>query len=248
MLFGKMGLITHEMLHLDVSPYGLQGIALMQILGLSSLAYLIISSSISNSDSLVEDAARNLGATEWQIFKGITLKKMFPEISTTAILVLLASMADFETPLIIGGAYQTLASDLYIQITGLYDMKSASISGILLLIPSIALFFTYRKINKNKSFFDMNPQGVSIQYRHYSRVLKSLFFFITAFFCAFVFLKYGFIIIGAFTKNWGYDYSFTLKHLEEAFQRDLSPFFNSIKLAFMTALISSSAGVPPLST
>lgn len=243
MLFGRRGLITHKMLHLDVSPYGLQGIVLMQVLGLSSLVYLIISSSISKMDPSIEDAARNMGATEWQIFRDITLRKMYPEISTASILVFLASMADFQTPLIIGGAYQTLASDLYIQITGLYDMKSASISGILLLIPCIALFWVYRGINKNKSFYDMSLSGSSIQYRHYSPFLKVLFFSITAFYCSFVLLKYGFIIIGAFTKHWGYDYSFTLNHFEKVFQKDLRPFINSIKLAFVTALISSSAGV-----
>ena len=243
MLFGKRGLITHKILHLDVSPYGLQGIALMQILGLSSLVYLIISSSISRMDPSVEDAARNLGATEWQIFKDITIKKMYPEISTASILVFLASMADFETPLIIGGAYQTLASDLYIQITGLYDMKSASVSGILLLIPSISLFFIYKWINRNKTFYDMSLSGTSIRYTHYSRGLKILLFSITGLYCAFVLLKYGFIIIGAFTKNWGYDYSFTLSHFKKVFQKDLSPFLNSLKLSFITALISSFAGV-----
>ena len=243
MLFGKRGLITHQLLGLDVSPYGLQGIALMQVLGLSSLVYLIISSSISRMDPSIEDAARNIGATEAQIFRDITLKKMYPEISTSAILVFLASMADFETPLIIGGAYQTLSSDLYIQITGLYDMRSAAISGILLMIPCVALFFAYRKINRNKAYYDMSISGSSIQYRHYSRPLKIALFTITALYCAFVLLKYGFIIIGAFTKHWGYDYSFTLQHFQKVMDKDLSPFLNSLKLAFFTALISSSVGV-----
>ena len=243
MLFGKRGLITHKLLHLDVSPYGLQGIALMQILGLSSLVYLIISSSISKIAPSLEDAARNLGAGELQIFKDITLKKMFPEISTAAILVFLASIADFETPLIIGGPYQTIASDLYIQITGLYDMRSAAVSGILLLIPCITLFLIYRSLNKTKSYYNMSLTGISIEYRHYNRILRYVLFCITTLFSIFVLLKYGFIVIGAFTKNWGFDYSFTLQHFDKVLGKDLSPFANSLKLAFITALLSSSGGV-----
>lgn len=243
MLFGKRGLITHDLFHLDVSPFGWQGVALMQVLGLSSLVYLILSSAIDKTDTSVEDAARNLGAPELRIFRDITLKRMAPELSSAAILVFLASMADFGTPLIIGGAFQTLASDLYIQITGLYDLKSAALSGILLLIPCIALFFLYRRISQRRSHFSLGLGGQDIRYRYSSSFVKYLFFSITAFYCLFVFLKYGFILIGAFTKHWGYDYAFTLDHLLKVFQKDLSPFFNSVRLAFATALVSSLAGV-----
>ncbi len=243
MLFGKRGLITHDLFHLDVSPYGWQGVALMQVLGLSSLVYIILSSAIDKADTTVEDATRNLGASELTIFRDITLKRMIPELSSAAILVFLASMADFGTPLIIGGAFQTLASNLYIQITGLYDLKSASFSGILLLLPCIALFFLYRKISRSRSYFTLGLNGRDIRYRYSSPFLKYFFFSITAFYCLFVFLKYGFILVGAFTAHWGYDYSFTLDHLTKVFHKDLSPFFNSVKLAFFTALISSLAGV-----
>ncbi len=244
MLFGKRGLITHRLLGLNVSPYGLQGIVLMQVLGLSTLVYLIISSSISRADSSIEDAARNMGASEFQVFRTVTLPGMFPEISTAAILVFLASMADFETPLIIGGPYQTLSSDLYIQITGLYDMKSAAISGILLLFPCIALFIAYRGINSRRSYYDISLSGSSPVYRNSSPAVKAVFYTITLVYFCFVLMKYGFIVIGAFTRNWGYDYSFTLDHFRNIFHhRDLFPFVNSIKLAFFTALISSSAGV-----
>ena len=78
MLFGKRGLITHEILHLSVSPYGWPGIIIMESLGLSALAYLIISSAIVKADPAMEDAARNLGASEIRIFFNITLKAMYP--------------------------------------------------------------------------------------------------------------------------------------------------------------------------
>ena len=243
MLFGRRGLITHGLLHLDVSPYGWQGIALMQFLGMGSMAYLIISSSVEKSNALMEDAARNLGVSELKIFWDITLRSMYPEISSAAILVFLASMADFGTPLIIGGAFQTLASDLYIQITGLYDMKSASVSGILLLIPCLTLFVLQRRINKRKAYYAMSLSGESVKYRHYNPILRFSVTSLTLLYSIFILVKYGFILIGAFTEHWGYDYSLTLRHLTKVFEKDLSPFANSIQLAFFTALISSGAGV-----
>ena len=243
MLFGKRGLITHGLFNLDVSPYGWQGIALMQFLGLGSMAYLIISSSVEKANPLIEDAARNLGISEWKIFMDITLRSMYPEISSAAILIFLASMADFGTPLIIGGAFQTLASDLYIQITGLYDLKSASVSGILLLVPCLTLFVYQRKINRKKAYYPISLSGGSIKYRHHNAIIKFSVTSLTFLYSIFILLKYSFILIGAFTVHWGYDYSLTLKHFIQVFETDLSPFANSIQLAFFTALISSGAGI-----
>ncbi|WP_048600985.1 ABC transporter permease [Rubeoparvulum massiliense] len=243
MLFGKRGLVTHGLLGLSVSPYGWQGIVIMQTLSLSALAYLIISSAIVKIDPNLEEAARNLGASELQIFKGVTLKMMYPEISTAGVLVFLASMADFGTPLIIGGPFHTLASDLYVQITGVYNMKTAAISGILLLIPCILLFFLQRNVIGKNHYYSVSTANTNIIYPHFNRPLRYLFIIITILYALFVVIKYLFIIIGAVTKQWGYNYTFTLEHIKTIFAQDYSPFINSIQLAFVVAFVSSILGV-----
>jgi iron(III) transport system permease protein len=243
MLFGRNGLITHKLLGLNMSPYGWQGIVFIQILGLGSLAYILISSSIQKLDISLEEAARNLGASEKRVFATVTLPMMIPEISGTALLVFLASMADFGTPLIIGGNFQTLASDIYIQITGLYDMQTASVSGIFLLIPCILAFIIQRYYVQKGTYFTDNISLDEIEYKEIKPFAKYTLIFLTVVFVGFVFLKYVFIIIGAFTKQWGYDYTFTLKHFNSIFKRNLLPFANSVKLAFFVALISSFIGV-----
>lgn len=243
MLFGRHGLITHRLLGLNVSPYGWKGIVFMQVLGLGSLAYILISSSIQRLDISLEEAARNLGASEKRIFFTITLPMMFPEISSTALLVFLASMADFSTPLIIGGNFHTLASDLYIQITGMYDMQTASVSGIFLLIPCVFAFILQRYYIQKRTYFTDNTSSDDIEYKEIKPFVKYILIFCTIIFVGFVFIKYVFIIIGAFTKQWGYDYTFTLKHFKLILKRDLSPFVNSVKLAFVVAFLSSFIGV-----
>ncbi|MCT4598594.1 MAG: iron ABC transporter permease [Vallitalea sp.] len=243
MLFGRRGLITHQLLGLNTSPYGWQGIMFIQVLGLGALAYILISSSIDKVDISLENAARNLGASEKRIFITVTLPMMIPEISSTALLVALASMADFGTPLIIGGNFQTLASDIYIQITGMYDMQAASISGIVLLIPCICIFILQRYFVGKRTYFTEHISSNDIEYKGIKPAVKYVLIIITVIFTTFILLKYAFIIIGAFTKQWGYNYTFTTKHFHAVLQRDLTPFINSVKLAFIVALISSFVGV-----
>lgn len=243
MLFGRRGLITHSFLGLNTSPYGWQGIVFIQVLGLGSLAYILISSSIGKIDISLEEAARNLGSSENRIFFTITMPMMFPEISSTALLVFLASMADFSTPLIIGGNFQTLASDLYIQITGMYDMTAASISGVFLLIPCVLAFIIQRYYIQKNTYFTDNLSLDNIEYKEINPYVKYSLISLTVIFVGFVFLKYVFILVGAFTKQWGYDYTFTLMHFKKIFDRDLTPFINSVKLATCVAAISSFIGV-----
>lgn len=243
MLFGKRGLITHSFLGLEVSPFGYYGIVTMQSIGLATLAYLLISSAIKKTDVSHEEAARSLGASERDIFLSITLPLMIPEITVAAMLVFLASMSDFGTPIIIGGGFQTLASDLYIQITGLYNMKTASISGIFLFIPCFIAFFIQRYYSGKNMVYSHSISGEFIEYYRVKKAVKLLLILLSCVFVFFVFLQYAFIVIGAFTEHWGYNYSFTLRHLENILSKEAAPFVNSIKLAVPVALVSSILGV-----
>lgn len=243
MLFGKRGLITHQLLGLTISPFGLQGILIIQILSLSSHAYLLISSSIRKIDVTLEDAARNLGATEGNVFRTITVPMMRPEILGTALLIFLESMADFSTPLVIGGSYQTLASDLYIQITGLYNMTSATLSGIILLIPCVGIFILHKYYFSKHSYFSEDHISLDIEYKHIGKKTKIFLVTFCGIFISFVLAKYLFIIIGALTKSWGHDYTFTLEHVKALGGRKYKPFVNSFKLATISALIASGTGV-----
>ncbi len=243
MLFGKRGLITHSILGLEVSPYGFYGIFVMQTIGLATLAYLLISSAIKKTDVSLEEAARNLGASEKKVFLTVTLPLMIPEITVAAMLVFLTSMADFATPIIIGGAFQTLASDLYIQITGLYNIQMASITGIFLFIPCFAAFFIQRYYSGKNPVYSQSVTPEMVEYPQVQSIIKFILIGISSLFILFVVIQYLFIVIGAFTEHWGYNYAFTLRHFENILSKDLSPFINSVKLAFTAAFISSLLGV-----
>lgn len=243
MLFGKRGLITHNLLGLEISPFGFFGVFLMQTIGLSTLAYLLISSAIKKTDIANEEAARNLGASEFRIFMTITLPLMIPEITVAAMLVFLTSLSDFTTPIIIGGGFQTLASDLYIQITGLYNMKTASISGMFLFIPCFIAFFIQRYYSNKNLTYSHGVVGDAIEYPKVKRGIAYMLIGLTSLFVIFVAVQYAFIVIGAFTENWGYDYSFTLKYLNKILTRGTGPFINSFKLALTVGIISSLIGV-----
>lgn len=247
MLFGKRGLITNKLLGLNISPFGFHGVFIVETLTAITTAYLILSSSIRNIDISLEEAAKNIGASEIQTLFKITLPMMLPEITASFLMIFLIVMADFTTPMIVGGNFRTLATDLYLQITGLYDMKIASLSGMFLLIPCSIIFFIQNKITENKNYVTDKSSSKNIEYYYVNPIIKLLLIIIT---CAVIFyflVNFIFIIIGALTVNWGYDYSFTLKHVISAFSsgssKYIKPFINSIQLSVITAFSSSIIGI-----
>lgn len=243
MLFGRRGLITHKLLNLSVSPFGAHGVIVMQSLGLSTLAYLIISSSVRKINLNYENASRNLGASELKTFFSVTLPTMKPEITVAAMLVFLGSISDFTTPLIIGGQFRPLASELYIQITSQFDMNMATIMGVFLFIPCSAAFIIQKYSSRKNVYYMQWYEGENIEYRKVTNTARILLVSFTSLFAFFVAIKYGFIVIGAFTENWGHNYSFTLRHIRSIVGTNLTPFYNSLKLATGVSIVSSFLGV-----
>lgn len=243
MLFGKRGLITNKLLGLSISPFGFKGIVIMQSLGLISLAYILISSAIDKINPSLEEAARNMGASEWDVFKTITFRTMLPEITNTSLLIFLSSMADFSTPIIIGGSYRTLAAQLYIEITGLFDLRTGALLGTLLLLPCLLAFMLQKYVVSKRLYFSDRISSEDIEYKGINKFVKYILIAITMLYILLICVKYLFIVMGGFTVQWGHDYTFTLDHFKAIFTRDFSAFGNSIKLALVSASISSLLGV-----
>jgi len=247
MLFGKRGLITHTLLGLNVSPFGWHGVFFLQLIGSTTLAYLVISGAVHNMDVSLEDAARNLGANEKTVLLKITLPLMVPEITAAALLVFLGSMADFTTPLVIGGNFRTLAADLYILITGRYDMKLASLSGIVLLMPCFAAFILQRHFSKMKKYISDQTANKGIEYSHVRPWIKRALLITVSMMLFLFIINILFVFAGAFTVSWGSNYAFTLAHVKTAFSTDIQkyikPLANSILLSIATGFGSSLIGV-----
>lgn len=215
-------------------------------MGLTTIAYLIISGSVRSTNVDLEDAARNMGASEWHILTHITLPMMLPEIAVAALLVFLGSMADFSTPVVIGGNFHTLASDLYIQIIGVYDMKTASITGVVLLIPCFLAFLLQSAIAGKQRFDYDGASKRDITYSSCPRPIRVILILLTVLQILMFCLIFLFIFIGAFTKTWGVDYSFTFSHASDVLSQDvrtyLKPLQNSVILALVTGFTTAILG------
>lgn len=241
-LFGRRGFITHDIFKLSIDAYGSFGIILMQSIGLISLSGLMIISALNSIDKEQINSARSLGAKTNNLILDIILPQLLPSIKVVAILSFIRSIADFSTPLIIGGAFETLASKSYNVFISDGNIVQAGAMNIMLCVPVVLTFIFYVKNSKiiSNTNFGANTSEVNIEKRGF------VFSFITLtaiIFLILLFLQYSSVILSAFT-----DYSkgklyFTFEHFVDIKDHIDKTVFRSIYYSLISAFFGSLIGL-----
>lgn len=245
LLFGKGGLITRQLLGIyDSNVYGLGGIAIVQTMTFFPVCYLMLKGLLRNIDPSMEEAARDMGASRFHVFRTVTLPLMLPGIGNAFLVTFIESVADFANPMLIGGSYDTLATTIYLRITGgTYDTQGAAAMAVVLLSLTVILFLIQKYYLEAKTAATLSGKAsrarMAIEDKSVTRPLTA--------FCAavsvFVVLMYIAIPFGSLFKLWGRDYSLSLKWYQQLFRQDgMKAFKDSFVLSVIaspiTALIS----------
>ncbi len=111
-LLARHGSLNLALMHLGVLPpghpidwlggAGFWGIVVLQVFNLAPILFLNLSAAMSNIDPALREAAQNLGASGWRLFRTITLPLILPGYFAGAIIVFIWAFTDLGTPLIFG--------------------------------------------------------------------------------------------------------------------------------------------------
>ena len=243
-LFGRKGLITNGLFGItDFNVYGLHSLILVQVMSFFPVAFLTLSGILEAIDSSVEDAALNLGASRWKIFKTVTLPLSLPGIISALLLVFIQSLQDFSNPAVIGGGFPTLGVEAYRVITGMYDLKTGAILSVMLLLPSLCAFLLQKYWISGKSFVTVTGKPSQTREKLSEKSIVYPLFAVCLFFCAVIILFYGTVLCGAFVKVWGVDSSISLDHFKYVFSIGWKPLKNAVMLAAFATPIAGLLGM-----
>lgn len=226
MLFGQFGIITRQLLGMnDANIYGFKGIVMVQTMTFFPIAYLLLIGLLKKIDPALEEASRSMGASRWTTFKTVTLPLMLPGIANAFLLTFIEVVADFSNPMVIGGSYSTLATKIYMQAIGNYDMSGGAAVAVILLVLSVLLFVLEKFWIERKSYVTVtgkaSKERILIEDSNIVWPIDIFCLLVTIFVLAFYIL----IPLGGFFKVMGVDYSLTLEHFKYVF--DLG--FESVK-------------------
>ena len=210
LLFGRNGLVTRYVLHTDWNIYGATGIIAAECLYCFPNALFILYTTLSAVDTRLDEAAQSLGASALKTFYKVTLPSAKYGIASAAALSFNLTITDFGVPVVIGGNYSVLATDIYQQVIGMQRFDLGATISVILLIPSVAAFLLNYYLTK-KSYALIS--GQARPFLQQSRPLKKWAFTIYCWIpCIFILAVFITVFLGSFVKTWPYDFSLTLKH------------------------------------
>ena len=244
LLFGRTGIITRGLFNMNSTGlYGLPGIALVQTLTFFPVCYLMLKGLLKNIDPSLEEAARNMGASRAHVFKTVTLPLLLPGLGNAFLITFIESVADFANPMIIGGNYDTLATSIYLQLTGAYDKSGATAMAVVLLTISMGLFIMEKYYLERKSVATLTGKASRARALMTDKSVRIPLTVFCVLITLFVLTMYALVPFGSLFKLWGRDYSLSLKWYEYVFKnRGYRVFTDSITLSLiaspLTALLS----------
>jgi len=244
-LFGFNGLITKQLLQLqDFNIYGRWGVIFSQIFTFAPLAYLSLRGVLQSINPTLEDAAFNIGASRWQAFWKVTFPLALPGIFSAFLVVFIESISDFGNPLVLAGAaFPMLAPQAYLEITGSFNLGRGAMLATILLLPSLTAFAIQRYWVSKRQYVTVTGKPTASTSRIVSPFAKWSLFAITAMFGVLVIAFYAVIVLGAFTRVWGFDYSLTLQHMRYVFSVGLGAVTDTLLIAVVSTPISGVLGM-----
>ncbi|HEU6440882.1 MAG TPA: iron ABC transporter permease [Microvirga sp.] len=261
LIFGRSGALSSVLWEWFGIPrsrwiYGLPGIFIAQLLAFTPIAFLVLVGVVQGISPTLEEASQTLRAKSWTTFLTVTLPLMRPGLANAFLLGFVESLADFGNPLVLGGNYEVLSTKIFFAVVGAQqDQGRAAVLSIILLAFTLGAFWLQHAWLGKKVYTTVTGKGDSgIPLPLPRRV--ALASYLTAIpWAVFTLAVYVIILVGAFVRSMGRDYTPTLVHFLTAFRVEQADwglyfsgsawdsFFATIKIAAVSAPLTAAIGL-----
>ena len=234
--FGNQGVLKEVLL--GKSIYGPIGIIMASVYWTFPHALIILTTSLSLSDSRLYEAADVLKTSKLRAFFTITIPGARYGIISTAFVIFTQVFTDFGVPKVIGGNYNVLATDIYKEVVGMQNFQMGAVISMVLLVPAMIAFFIDR-YSRKKQISLLTSRSVVFKPKKHFKVDMIMLGFCSAL-ALIIILMIGMAQYGAIVKFWPYNLNFTLKNYDfQVAGLGWDSFYNSVRLAFYTAIFGT---------
>src|SRR5438093_9435678 len=213
-LCGPRGLITYGVFGQTISVLGLSGIWGVQTIAFFPFAYQLIADVLSRSDARLEQAARNMGAGPWSVFRTVTLPLSRPGLVGATLLVAIYILEDFGNPALIAGKETVLPTLAYGLISGFGDLAGGAVVSTLLLGLAMVLYVVRNRLEGRRGYVTVTGRGSSIPHPPVPPVVNWACFVLCVGLTGLLMLVYGVLVFSALVEAYPYNFAPTLKHFE----------------------------------
>ncbi len=261
LLFGRAGVVNQFMEYaFGMEPtrwfYGWFGVWIAQTFAFTPIAFMIMRGVVQGIAPSLEEAAQTLKATPIQTFLTVTLPLLKPGLANAFLVGFIESMADFGNPIVVGGEFSVLSTEIFFAIVGAqYDQGRAASLAWILTFFALTVFAIQRGVLGKKNYTTVSGKGDAGIAMPLPAVVRRVVHGIALPWMAFTLVVYLFAFVGGFVQTWGRDYTLTLNHFRTTFALEWgqfgvvwagtawNSFFTTFKLAAISAPMTATAGL-----
>ncbi len=232
LMFGRNGLINRS-LGLDIQIYGYWGIVVAMVLYVFPYAFLILSAALAVADARLYESAEMLGASKARAFRTVTLPATRYGLAAAIFVCFTLVITDFGNPMVIGGDYTVLASEVYNQVIGQANFERGTVIGMVLLIPAAIAALVEKRVSAKQYALisehsrPLVPQGDRARDLVLAVVVLAVSLAILSVFAV--------VLFASFVHLWPYRMTLSLRHYAFDVQNGIQPLWNSIYISLMAA-------------
>jgi iron(III) transport system permease protein len=233
-LLGRNGLVNRTF-GLGINVYGFWGIVIANVFYAFPHALLILSAALAVADARHYESARMLGASDWRIFRTVTLPATRYGLASAVFVVFTIVITDFGNPMVIGGDYTVLATEIYNQVSGQANFQMGTVVGMILLLPAAVAVIVEKAIAR-RQHASLAAQFVPLVVRPSRRRDTAWLLYVALVSLAILTIVVT-VIAASLVRLWPYRMTPTLHHYRFDVQNGITPLWTSIEASLMAAAI-----------
>lgn len=246
--FGSVNLLLMEMGLIDrpidfFGGGGFLGVVVLEVLHLYPIMYLNVAAALSNIDPSMDEAARNVGAKGFRLFRTITFPLMLPGYFAGAIIVFIWAFTDLGTPLIFNFR-RVVAVEIFNSISDINENPVAYALVVLVVLLTIVFFYLSKALIGGTRYEMVSRGHVTGAQRQASTGLTCAIWALIIGLTGVALLPHLSIVLTSLTDRWFmtvFPESYTLEHFGMVFEHPLSS--TSIKVSFFLSILSTGLDV-----
>ena len=261
LLFGRAGMVTNFLAQYAGIPrsrwiYGAAGISIAQILAFTPIAFMILAGVLQGVSPSLEEASRTLRAGPWRTFRTVTWPLIRPGLANAFLIGFVESLADFANPLVIGGNFSVLSTEIFFAVVGAaHDQGRAAVLALILLTFTLAAFIAQRAWQGRARYTTVSGKGDAGLYSPLPATLTAACLLAVLPWLLLTIAVYATILVGGFVEQIGRDNTPTLRYFATAFSIDRGiggwflsgsawpSFITTAELAFIAMPITAGLGI-----
>jgi iron(III) transport system permease protein len=234
--FGPRGLITYGLFGIgNIKVYGLTSTFAAETITYFPIAYLALRPMLASIGGSFEEAAFSLGGSRWHAFRTVTLPLIIPGLANAFLLLFGSSLADFATPLILAGSdFPVLPTEAYLQITGMFDLKSGAILSLLLLAPAGIVFYAQQLLASGRSYVTVTGKsGATSRRDAVSNWARISLIIACTLLTALIIYFYALLLFASVVVAFGANHTLTIEHYRVIFTEGLPAIEDTLFIALI---------------